>query len=396
MISKISKFFKYFVKISLLKGLRLISRLKISKINNNLLIFGGYLGKSFIGNTKYLFLYLNKFSNYECIWISRSKEIVKKLNKMEFKSLYAFSFKAFSKLRNARCVFVTHGEGDVLPIKFSKKTKLILTWHGSAIKKVGFDSPITTFNRYNLQVLQMFSKEISYILATSEDDKRKMKSAYRVPSEKIIITGYPRHDFLYNKTTSEINIFKEQQGISKEIKKIILYAPTFREDRIAKMPFSKTDMVALDNFLKENNSILIFKTHVFVKEIDNIGLDHIIIPDSYSDPQELLLISDVLISDYSSIMFDFLLIDNKPIISFPYDLEFYKNERGLYYHDYEKFIPAPIVYKISDLIHHLKTIEQWSPEYEEQRRNVNELVNKFHDGNSCKRVAEFLDLKINI
>jgi len=395
MTNKISKFLKYCIKISLLKGLRLISRFKSSKIDENLLIFGAHQGEAFIGNTKYLFLYLNEFSDYECIWVSRSKEVVRELSEKGFNSLYAFTFKAFSKLRKAREVFITHGIGDVLPIKFSKKTKLIFTWHGNPIKKVGFDSPTIKDNRYDRKVLGILSKDISYMFVSSEDEKRKMETAYRVPSERIIVTGYARHDFLCNRTNEEINIFKERLGVPKEFKNIILYGPTFREEKIAKMPFSKTNMIELDNFLKESNSILIFKAHPGVSEIATIDLDNIVIPDSYLDPQELLLASDVLISDYSSIMFEFLLTGNKPVISFPYDLEFYQKERGLYY-DYLKFIPAPIVYDIPDLIYHLKTIKNWSPKYEERRRNVCKLVNTFNDGNSSKRVAEFLDLKLNI
>jgi len=395
MTNKISKFLKYCIKISLLKGLRLISRFKSSKIDENLLIFGAHQGEAFIGNTKYLFLYLNEFSDYECIWVSRSKEVVRELSEKGFNSLYAFTFKAFSKLRKAREVFITHGIGDVLPIKFSKKTKLIFTWHGNPIKKVGFDSPTIKDNRYDRKVLGILSKDISYMFVSSEDEKRKMETAYRVPSERIIVTGYARHDFLCNRTNEEINIFKERLGVPKEFKNIILYGPTFREEKIAKMPFSKTNMIELDNFLKESNSILIFKAHPGVSEIATIDLDNIVIPDSYLDPQELLLASDVLISDYSSIMFEFLLTGNKPVISFPYDLEFYQKERGLYY-DYLKFIPAPIVYDIPDLIYHLKTIKNWSPKYEEKRRNVCKLVNTFNDGNSSKRVAEFLGLKLNI
>jgi len=395
MTNKISKFLKYCIKISLLKGLRLFSRFKSSKIEENLLIFGAHQGEAFIGNTKYLFLYFNEFSDYECIWVSRSKEVVRELRERGFNSLYAFSFKAFSKLRKARCIFITHGIGDVLPIKFSKKTKLIFTWHGNPIKKCGFDSPTIKENRYDRKVLEILSKEISYILVSSEDEKRKMETMYRVPLERIIVTGYARHDFLCNRTDEDINVFRERLGLPIEIKNIILYGPTFREEKIAKMPFSKTNMIELDKFLKESNSILIFKAHPDVSEIDPIDLDNIIIPDSYLDPQELLLAADVLISDYSSIIFEFLLTGNKPVISFPYDLEFYQKERGLYY-DYLKFIPAPIVYNIPDLIYHLKTIKKWSPKYEERRKNVCKLVNTFNDGNSSKRVAEFLDLKVNI
>ena len=113
------------------------------------------------------------------------------------------------------------------------------------------------------------------------------------------------------------------------------------------------------------------------------------------DPQELILASVVLIFDYSSLMYELLLTGNKPVISFPYDIEFYKEECGLYY-DYVKFVPAPVVYNIPDLIYHLKTIKNWSPKYEERRRNVRKLVNTFNDGNSCKQVAEFLNLKLKI
>ena len=164
MTNKISMFLKYCIKISLVKGLRLISRLKSSKIDDNLLIFGAYQGKAFMGNTKYLFLYLTEFSDYDCIWVSRSKDVVSELSEMGFNSLYAYTFKAFSKLRKARYVFITHGTGDVLPIKFSKNTELIYTWHGNPIKKVGFDSPSTMVNKYDAKVRDILSKEISYIL----------------------------------------------------------------------------------------------------------------------------------------------------------------------------------------------------------------------------------------
>ena len=102
-----------------------------------------------------MFLYLNEFSDYECIWVSRSKEIVRELSEMGFNSLYALTFKTFSKLRKARCVFITNGKSDVLPIKYSKKTKLILTWHGNPIKKVGFDMPSIMISRHAAKVLDL-------------------------------------------------------------------------------------------------------------------------------------------------------------------------------------------------------------------------------------------------
>jgi len=379
-------------KIFILKVLKLISILIRPKIDKDLLIFGGNLGKAFLGNTKYLFLYFNKYSNYKCLWISRSKEIVKHLQEQGFNSLYAFSLKAFFKLRSARCIFITHGEGDILPIKYSPNTTIILAWHGSPIKKIAFDAPKFIGNRYNFEILKKLTEDFTYILSLSDEDKKKIQSAFKISPKKIAITGYPQNDFLFNKSAEEIRKIKNKFGISKK-NKIILYAPTFRENFIDKIPFTKNELGELKQFLKKSNSILIYKSHMFIKSIEEENIKKFLIPDKFSDPQELLLISDILISDYSSIMFDFLLLD-RPIIVFTYDLERYQQYRKIYYTNFEQIAPGPIAKNGQEVINLLKNISEWFPKFREKRKELNDLINKYKDGKSCERVANLLNLKI--
>ncbi len=381
------------IKIFTLKVLKLISILIRRKIDENLLIFGGNLGKAFLGNTKYLFLYFNKYSNYKCLWISRSKEIVKHLQEQGFNSLYAFSLRTFFKLRSARCIFITHGEGDILPIEFSPQTQIILTWHGNPMKKIGFDAPRFLGNRYNYIVLKKLVKDLTYLLSPSEEIKKNFKSAFKIPQKKIKITGLPQNDFLFNKKKGEIKKLKQKFRVPEGIKNIIMYAPTFREDFLGKIPFSKEELLELENFLEESNSILIYKAHIFIEAFDLKDFKRMIIPDKYSDTQELLLITDILISDYSSIMHDFSILQ-KPIIVFAYDLELYQKQRGMYYKDYEKIAPGPIAKNGRELIYYLKNIAEWAHKYESKRNKIRDLFNKYIDDKSCERVAKLLNLRI--
>jgi len=379
-------------KISYLKIFKLASKLIRLPIDRNLLIFGGNLGKAFLGNTKYLFLYFNKYSNYNCIWISRSKEVIRNLQRKGYNSLYTYSLKALIKLKSAQCIFITHGENDILPIEFSPNTKIVFTWHGNPMKKIAFDDLRWVSDRYNKTLLEKLLKDVDYLLSPSEEVKKTFQKAFRMAPEKIVITGLPQNDFLFNISEESIKNLKKKYKMPEKINKIILYAPTYREDYIAKNPFTKNEFIELEKFLVDTNSLLIYKAHIFVKAFDIKEFKRIIMPDKLSDTQELLLISDILISDYSSIMHDFLLLQ-RPIIVFAYDFELFMKRRGMYYKDYEKIAPGPFIREGQELIKSLKNISEWDSKYESKRIEIRDLFNKYKDNQSCERVAKLLNLK---
>ena len=106
---------------------------------------------------------------------------------------------------------------------------------------------------------------------------------------------------------------------------------------------------------------------------------------------DLLIIADVLITDYSSVFYDYLLT-MRPIIFFADDLEKYTEIRDFYY-DYESFIPGPFVKTGNELIEILNNIEQWSQEYKDKRRIMRDKFNKYTDGRATERIIEILNLK---
>ena len=203
------------------------------------------------------------------------------------------------------------------------------------------------------------------------------------------VTGYPRNDILANHTKELENRIKKRLKISKK-SEVILYAPTFR-DYEYKIPLNETLLNNLDNFLINKNKILIYKPHPFTEDIDLGRYNNILSVKRNVDIMDLLIIADVLITDYSSVFYDYLLT-LKPMIFFAEDLERYTEVRDFYY-DYESFVPGPIVRSGEALIEKLNNLETWDSEFREKRRLMRDQFNKYHDGRATERIIETLNLK---
>lgn len=371
----------FYLKDFISKVIKFGSRFVRTKFDENVLIFGGYRGREFLGNSKYLYLFFNKYSDYECIWISASRKIMRNLRKQGLNSIYKYSLRALLREKSANCIFITHNFKDVLDIKFSKKTRIVFIMHANIIKGV---------------IKGKIKLHFTYFFIASEPCKKIFEKRFDFPPERIAITGLPRNDYLFNKTEKDINILKNKFNIPKDTN-VIFYAPTFRRNYKNRDPLTDKNILEFEKFLTDTNSILIYKEHFFAKHIPvfspfiPIKSKRLKILDPSVDPQELLLISDILISDYSSIMFDFLFL-NRPIILFLYDLDLYlKDDVGLSY-DLEQLNFAPISKNMNELLYYLKTVPIWDLEYKQNRKRVNNYVNI--SGSSCQRIADFLNLKI--
>jgi CDP-glycerol glycerophosphotransferase len=374
-----------------------ISKLFKAKVDNKLIIFGSNSGKAFIGNPKYLFEYLKKNSNYKLYFCAKSESLRKKLEKEGINTINIHSLEAIKLLRKARAVFVSHGYEDILPIKFSPKSLVIYTGHGGGIKIKG-KSPYHQkyLNSKWAKVLRVKLRDddiYSYIVSPSGSEKplKITSSMFKYPLDKIISTGYPRNDILFAADPSLKIKFKNFYKIPKEIQRIILYAPTYREIFSTKGPFTKEDLIKLNEFCKENNTVLLIKGHFKEEIIEFKNLENIKEVRKDSDTQELLFITDILITDYSTIFHDFLLL-NRPILLYTYDYDEYVSKRGIYYDSLEEIAPGPFVYNINDLIEALKNIAEIKTEYENKRIKLRNYFNKFNDGNSSERLLRYLRL----
>ncbi len=367
-----------------------LSKLYSNKVDENLLVFGSTNGNAFSGNSRDLFLYLTKNTNYKCVWFTSSEKIFKDLKEKNYHVVSNKKlFKPVKILKSAKYIFITHGFGDILLIDFSPKTELIHLDHGSALKLIGRGLKGSYLNFFQKKVNQYLNKCISYLTVTSEETKRTKRFSYNLPPEKVIITGYPRNEILVNYTNEIKNQIRHNLNI-KNNHEIILYAPTFREYK-QENPLNKRFLEDLDNYLIKENKILLYKPHPFEEKIDLSKFQKIKSIDPNVDISDLLVISEVLITDYSGVFYDYLLT-MRPIIFFPYDLDRYTEGRDFFY-NYENFVPGPIVENGEDLIEKLKTIPVWNQDFLEVRRRARDKFNKYNDANATRRIVDFFDLK---
>ncbi|MFX1444112.1 MAG: CDP-glycerol glycerophosphotransferase family protein [Promethearchaeota archaeon] len=374
-----------------------LSKLFRGKIDEKLIILGSSNGKYFSGNTKYLYKYLKENTDYKLIWMSKNRKLNRKLEEEGINTIYAYSIKAIKLLRKAKAVFVTHGYNDVLPIKYSPGTLHIQTWHGGDIKVIGIDpySAKFIYSKWS-RIFRLKIRDheyVDYIVALSGAQKplKILADAFRYPLKKIIPTGYPRNDLFFSKETNLREKFRKKYNVPDTVDRIILYAPTFRRNYTAKFPLSNEDLITLNRLMGDTNSTFLLKAHISERIIAFKEYGNIRIMDVESDTQELLYITDILITDYSSIYHDFLLLD-RPMILFPYDYNEYIKEWGIYYNSLEEIAPGPVVYTATELIETIKKIKEIDKDYKVKRIELRDYFNAHLDGNSAKRLLKFLKL----
>ncbi len=371
--------------------LKVVSKLFQSKIDDKLIVMSAYGGYEYLDNTKYLFEFLNRYSDYKLVWITRSQEVLNKLRKKGHKAVYNYDLEAIRLLRKAKFIFITHGYVDILPIEFSPGTIVIFTWHGTPIKKMD-ESPI--YDKWSdfFHLKLKYDQYVDYML-TPTKDKREHKilsKAFKLSLKKILPLGYPKLDLLFNKDENFITNLKKSYQIPDNIDKIILYCPTYRQNFTLNFPFKPEHLKKLNDLLDNTNSLFLIKAHMFVQNIKFKNYGNIKVVPKTANIEELYLITDILITDYSSTMLDFSLL-NRPILLFPYDYDEYLKEIGLYY-NLEDIAPGPIFFDVDNLIESIKNISQIDKNYKEKRKNIRDRFNKYVDGKSTERLLDFLKI----
>ncbi|MDO5820048.1 MAG: CDP-glycerol glycerophosphotransferase family protein [Methanobrevibacter sp.] len=242
--------------------------------------------------------------------------------------------------------------------------KWVQLWHGTGIfKKFGYD----LLNDEDKKVMEMFSPKLDLVSVSGENVVDIYSDNFHVDKSKVKPFGVPRNDFYDDEHLSDDYISKLRQSFERDYpqlfgKKLVLYAPTFRENPKNNAVFDYFD---IEKFIEElgDEYVLAVRLHPnYVKYCDEdhpIDLDDltnrydIINFTGYKDEQKLLLLADILIADYSSIMVDYTILQ-KPIILFDYDLEDYINKERGFYFDYREMVPGKIVYDIDELIESIK------------------------------------------
>lgn len=323
--------------------------------NKNIWLFGSF-GGSFNDNAKYLFLHIcENYPEIKAIWISNNKNTVKFLQDKNFNSYYKWSIKGLFYSFIGKVYFYNAYISDINTWTHGNAIKVNL-WHGTPMKKIEFDiSKGTISHIFNKSLKSRFFypnqyTKADYILSTSKKVSEIFSSAFRLDISKCLEFGYPRNDILTYQKDKVIEFIKRYEPSSsfeliynlKKYEKIYVYMPTWRDDGSDFIKESKINFEVLNKVLAEKNYCLILKLHNNTKlPIKLNDFENIILFDNKADIYPLLPFTHTLITDYSSIYFDYKLMD-KEVVFFCFDKDEYIKDREMYF-DYDEIIKYEIV-----------------------------------------------------
>jgi CDP-glycerol glycerophosphotransferase len=281
-------------------------------------------------------------------------------------------------MRRADLVFANNQMPNIF--RKARRTRYLQTWHGPAFKRVGWDAADQLSERY----LRNFSRDVGYwdhLLSTSPLDTEAFRRAFRYDGD-VIETGYPRTDLLLQQSRPEnAQKLRATLGLPADAR-LVLYGPTFR-DRPGDPALVAAAMRTWETGLGPSD-VLLVRAHNNDRVLAHYtgSTSRVVNVSSYPDAQDLLAISDVLVTDYSSIFFDFA-ATGRPIIFFPYDLEQYRDEARGFYFDLEVEAPGPLARRVEDLLELVRDADQLPGYAEFVRRHC-----PHDDGHASERVLQ--------
>lgn len=394
-------------------------------LDNRIWIFGAWFGGTYNDNSMYLFEYVNKhYPSVTAVWLSRNLKVVYQIRKKGYKAYYFYDpIGIWYALKSGVAIFCVGYTADLPGFCISNSKKLVQLWHGIGTKKIGvmntkqkdtnqkiypyiqnfyltkivlrlarilFNSTATKINHliYKLELFQNYS----YFPTLSPSIKKMAVESFNLPKEKVIITGSPRNDGIFDKKLKVTGkISKIIEDVHKQGGFIGFYMPTHRQEGGEEMLKTINDnLKSFQKILEENNIYLLVKLHQFHQfESSSQQYKNIIYvsnKDLNDDIYPFLPKTDFLITDYSTVYIDYLLTD-KPIIFLNYDIKKYVAlDRELYF-SYEKVTPGP---KVSSWIRLISELHKQlhKDTYKKQREKMRRFFHTYPDGNSSKRIAE--------
>lgn len=348
------------------------------KLEDDVWIFGSWFGMSYSDNPKYFFEYLLKQNtSLKVYWITRNREIYSKLLKENKPVLYVKSIKGILYVLRAKVIIMSNNVSDIQYREFiNPKTIKIQLWHGIPSKKIAFDTRSLSNDTYKKNPF-----DYDLFISTSELIQRRFSSAFRMDISKIPITGYPRTDVLFNK-----------HKICRTFS--ILYAPTHRmqgQGNIENYILNKELLKKINLFCSKHSIVFKIKLHYHDElrfEFNNDNSNIVFIKSNIDfDIQEELLNTNILITDYSSIYFDFLLL-NRPVIFSAFDLKEYNDNDQGNYEALEDIAGGPICKNWVEVLEWILKFKKNKLFYNKKRQNLINKFYKYNDGNNSQRVYE--------
>ncbi len=363
--------------------------------NKKIWLFGSTFGRRFADNPRYLYLYVSQHKEelkLRPIWISHNENVVKMLNDEGYEAYMYHSLKGIWFALRGKVYLFDNYSKDINFWQSGGAMKVNL-WHGIPLKKIQHDNVFDKFRHpKNIwEKLRNFPRNISdekpnhYVLTTSENLREIFSSAFK--TKNVLVSGYPRNQVLISDDIKNVYLDEEKRDRKKIIsflnkknngknKRMIFYMPTFRKSET--LFFENFDKNDFQKFLAENTLLFCIKLHPKSKlneEFKNIQSENIMVINKDADPYVFLKLADVLITDYSSIYFDYLLL-GRPIIFFAYDLKEYLSDSREMYFDYDEFTPGEKVWDYQGLKNSIVKIIENNGDYQKRYSDFRKKIRK--------------------
>lgn len=369
-------------KVKKIASILLNAFFKFFKVKENKIVFQS--GRNRVDDNPYFICkYLNDYykGEYELIYIVSKKTDLTPLKNTNIKYAYSKTLKEYYHLATAKYWIRSQSIGSLIKKK-DNQSYIYVDHATSGMKKCGYDI-VEEKTRPPLP----FTKEWDYYVQANQLslDICRSSTGYQGPA---IALGQARNDFFFKATKKDILRIKKRLGIDKiKDKKIVLYAPTFRDNELelgkAKLPINKLSTI--------DNICVVVTCHPLMRYFlnDDKLPDNFIDATDYDNFTELLLIADYLITDYSSAILDFSIL-NRLTILYAYDYDEYIKYRNGFHFNYKKELPSPICYSEDELVECIKNIEKIEKKYLKKLKKFNEKVNYLHDGKATYRFVREL------
>lgn len=385
--------FEKFIDYNVKRNSRYINNIRNKKIESRGILFEAYHGINFTGNAYALFKYIVENSlNYKCYLVIRNIDdpMIKWIKtKYPEKNIEIVKYQSKKYLKVLATVKYLVNDTTFLPYFNKRKEQIYInTWHGTPLKKLGNDIEQSYFSE-NKNVQKNLIASDKLALPNEFTAKKLIGSndLTGILNSEISITGNARMDLTINSNKEEIY---NKYNLNNK-KKLVLYAPTYKTKCNHKVNDYILELINERNEIQNqlgNDYVVYIKTHYLITQNEvSHHLNDYFIPNWY-DANELLSVIDILITDYSSIFFDFLPLQ-KPIYFYMKDKEDYTFERGLYFEIEE--LPGSVSYNMKDLLENLNIpITDYLNSY---KINIENFINKYcryDDGNSSYRTLNFM------
>lgn len=362
-------------------------------------VFGSFRG-AFTDNAKYLFIHVSSTQcNIRPVWISYNSSTVQYIKEKGLRAYSIFSLKGIYYALRGKYYFFNAYTSDICFFTSGKAVRINL-WHGVGLKKIEFlidKGPM--FNRYVRKTFkerfyypQVYQRP-NYLISSTKFQSVKFAQAFRINEEQCLNIGYPRNDVLLMKEVERQNFIhsfesKELRVLIQVLKKyehVFIYMPTWRESQ-RNLFAEHLDIERLDSQMKDQNSLLVLKPHantiINSKELFT-RYTHLLLLDKQIDIYPLLPYTDILITDYSSILYDYLLMDNKKVILYLYDYSEYVNDRDFNY-PFEENVAGEFAYTFDELLDVIKNNQYDVTAYP----FIREKFWENYDGQACRVITE--------